>query len=318
MITALPGLGANGGVDAAQIVFNPSQLTTLKIVIGAILFGIALDTKLVDFKTAFSRPWAFAVAIVAQFVALPAITFALTLVLQVRGSVALGMILVACCPPGNVSNILTHRAKGDVALSVSMTAVSNLIAIVVMPLNFALWGGWHPTGKNFLEKIDVTAWDLLSEIILVIGLPFVLGLTIRHLWPRAAAAAHPWVSRIAFLGLFAIIVIGLAKNWSVFTDYIGVVLIAVALHDALALALGWSIARISGLPPRAQRAMTFEVGIRNAGLGLLLVFELFGGLGGMALVAAWWGIWDIIAGLVVAQLWARRPLPSPVPGKALA
>ena len=127
----------------------------------------------------------------AQFLLLPALTFALTLLLDVRGSVALGMILVACCPPGNVSNILTHRAGGDVALSVSMTAVSNVLAIFLMPLNMAFWGGLHPTGKKLLEDIDLSAVDMLAEIAFVIGVPFVLGITIARLWPRAASVGPP-------------------------------------------------------------------------------------------------------------------------------
>lgn len=293
-------------VDSIQITFDEASLTTLKIVIGALLFGVALDTRLEDFRTALTRPRVIAIGVLAQFLVLPGITFALTLALGARGSVALGMILVACCPPGNVSNILTHRAKGDVALSVSMTAVGNVLAIVLLPLNFALWGGLHPTGQDFLEKVAVTPWDMLSEILLVIGVPFVLGLAAAHLFPRFAQRAHPVVGAISFLALAAIIVIGVASNWDIFTAYIGIVLLAVLAHDALALALGWSIARATGLPDRATRAMTFEVGIRNAGFGLLLVFEFFDGLGGMALVAAWWGIWDIIAGLTVASVWSRR------------
>ncbi|MFI5425536.1 NAD-dependent epimerase/dehydratase family protein [Aeromicrobium sp. UC242_57] len=142
-----------------------------------------------------------------------------------------------------------------------------------------------------MRDIDVTPWDMLSEVVLVIGVPFVLGLTVAHVWPQVARAAHRAVSKIAFLGLAAIIVVGVAKNWDIFIDYIGIVLLAVFLHDALALALGYGIARGSGLSDYSRRAMTFEVGIRNAGLGLLLVFEFFDGLGGMALVAAWWGIW---------------------------
>lgn len=299
-------------VDAVRIAFDEGSLTTLKFVIAAILFGVALDTRLEDFGAALARPRAIAIGVVAQFALLPAITFALTLLLGVRGSVALGMILVACCPPGNVSNILTHRAKGDVALSVSMTAVGNVLAIFALPLNFAFWGGLHPTGQEFLEAVEVTPWDMLSEILLVIGVPFVLGLTVARLLPRLAERAHPVVGRLSFLALAAIIVIGVAKNWDIFTEYIGIVLLAVFLHDALALALGWSIARATRLPDRATRAMTFEVGIRNAGFGLLLVFEFFDGLGGMALVAAWWGIWDIIAGLTIAMLWSRRGIGEKV------
>lgn len=293
-------------VDGVRIAFEEGSLTTLKIVIGAILFGIALDTRLDDFKLAARRPGTIAIGVVAQFLLLPALTFLLTLLLDVRGSVALGMILVACCPPGNVSNILTHRARGDVALSVSMTAVGNLLAIVAMPLNVAFWGALHPTGKKVLEDIELSAVDMLVEIGLVIGLPFAAGITLARLWPAVSSRAGKVVGPVAFLGLGAVIVVGVANNWQIFVDHIGVVVVAVFLHDALALLLGYAIARGTRLPEASTRAMTFEVGIRNAGLGLLLVFTYFDGLGGMALVAAWWGIWDIIAGLAVAQWWRAR------------
>ncbi|NYF98632.1 bile acid:sodium symporter family protein [Janibacter cremeus] len=295
-----------GDVDSIRIAFDEGSLTVLKIVIGAILFGIALDTRVEDFTAALKRPVVIAIGVVAQFLFLPALTFLLTLALDVRGSVALGMILVACCPPGNVSNILTHRAGGDVALSVSMTAVGNVLAIVLMPLNVAFWGGLHPTGKAVLETIELSALDMLAEIAFVIGLPFVVGITIAKVWPRVARVGHRIIGPVSFLALAAVIVVGVMNNWDIFTAYIGVVLVAVFLHDALALLLGYGIAKATRLPLSSTKAMTFEVGIRNAGLGLLLVFTYFDGLGGMALVAAWWGIWDIIAGLTVASVWRLR------------
>lgn len=297
-------------VDGVRIAFDEGSLTALKIVVGAILFGIALDTRVADFAAAARRPGAIAIGVLAQFAALPAVTFLLTLALDLRGSVALGLILVACCPPGNVSNILTHRAGGDVALSVSMTAVSNVLAIVLMPLNVAFWGGLHPTGRDLLTEIDLGALDMLAEVALVIAVPFAAGIGLAHFAPRFAAAAHKVVGPLSFLGLGGVIAAGLAGNWDIFVAHIGVVLLAVFLHDALALLLGYGIGRAARLPSASTKAMTFEVGVRNAGLGLLLVFTYFDGLGGMALAAAWWGIWDIIAGLAVAQLWRRRTAPG--------
>ena len=125
-------------VDEIRLNFNPASLALLNGVLAFLMFGIALDTRMEDFKRVARMPWAMAVGIAAQFIVLPAVTYTLTLLLHVGPSIALGMILVACCPPGNVSNILTHRARGNVALSVSMTAISNAIAIVVMPLNLSL------------------------------------------------------------------------------------------------------------------------------------------------------------------------------------
>ena len=144
-------------VDEIRLNFNPASLAVLNGVLAFLMFGIALDTRLDDFRRVARMPLAFTVGIVAQFIALPAITFGLTLLLQPGPSIALGMILVACCPPGNVSNILTHRANGNVALSVSMTAVSNAIAIVAMPLNFAAaYSDYHVTGLNPAGNASLT------------------------------------------------------------------------------------------------------------------------------------------------------------------
>ncbi|MFC5041598.1 bile acid:sodium symporter family protein [Ornithinimicrobium kibberense] len=271
-----------------------------------------------DFRRAVRRPWAILVAVFAQFLVLPAITFVLTLLLDLRGSLALGLILVACCPPGNVSNILTHRAGGDVAMSVSMTSVGNVLAIFLMPVNVAFWGSLHPTGRDLLREIELSPLSMLAEILLVIGLPFVVGIYLSHRFPRFAGKARRVVGPVATLGLAAVIVVGVANNWAIFTAYIGLVVVAVFVHDALALLLGYAIGRAARLPEGSVKASTFEVGIRNAGLGLLLVFSFFDGLGGMALVAAWWGIWDIVAGLAVAAVWKRRTGVSPEVGAAVA
>lgn len=311
----LTTLAQSGDVDSIKIAFDEGSMTVLRIAIGSILFGIALDTRVEDFRQAARRPGTIAIGVAAQFLLLPAITFLLTLALDVRGSVALGMILVACCPPGNVSNIVTHQSRGDVALSVSMTAVSNLLAIFLMPLNFALWGGIHPTGGPMMRAITLDPVDMLIEVGLVIGLPFVLGLTLANRFPQVSAKASKIIGPAAFLLLGGLIAVALANNFSLFVGYIGIVVLAVFLHDALALGLGYGIAKATRLPERSARAMTFEVGVRNSGLGLLLVFSYFSGLGGMALVAAWWGIWDIVAALAVARWWRRRR-PADEPRRA--
>jgi BASS family bile acid:Na+ symporter len=147
---------------------------------------------------------------------------------------------------------------------------------------------------------------MLVKIVVIIGLPFALGILIGNRWPNFTAKVQPWVRRISLVALLAFIVIALIGNWNYFMAYIGVVLLAVFLHDAVALALGWASAKATGLDAASTKAVTFEVGIRNAGLGLGLVFAFFDGLGGMAIVAGWWGIWDIIAGLALATFWARR------------
>ncbi|GAA5148161.1 bile acid:sodium symporter family protein [Microbacterium pseudoresistens] len=293
-------------VDDIVLSFTPGTLMILNVVLALIMLGIALDTAPADFRVVAKHPRPFIIGILAQLLLLPVVTFLLTLVLPVTPSMALGMILVACCPPGNISQVLTHRSGGNVALSVSMTGVGNLLYIVAMPLSIAFWGSLHPTAHELLVAVALNPWQMLAEILLIIGVPFAIGLLVRAKLPRLAARVQPFVKWFSLIALVGFIVGALVGNWAVFLSVIGIVLLVVAVHDAVALALGYGTAVLGGLGTRERKAMTFEVGIRNAGLGLGLVFTFFGGLGGMAIVAGWWGIWDIVAGLVVASLWAAH------------
>lgn len=292
--------------DDIVLNFTPATLVLLNVVLGLIMFGIALDTPVADFKAVARKPKAFAIAIVAQLVILPAVTFGLTLILPVTPSIALGMILVACCPPGNISQVLTHRSGGSVALSVSMTAVGNLLYIVMLPVSLAFWGSLHPTARELLEAVELSPGQMLVEIFMIIGLPFLVGLFIRSRFTGFARRVEPFVRWFSLLALLAFIIGALAGNWQYFIAFLGIIVLVVTIHDGVALAIGYTTATVGGLDTRERKAMTFEVGIRNAGLGLGLVFTFFGGLGGMAIVAGWWGIWDIIVGLVVAALWGRH------------
>jgi BASS family bile acid:Na+ symporter len=297
-------------VDEVRLNFNPASLAALNVILAFLMFGIALDSRVAEFRRVVRMPLAMGVGIVAQFVVLPAVTFALTLVLQPGPSIALGMILVACCPPGNISNILTHRAGGNVALSVSMTAVTNLLSIVVMPLNFAFWAGIHPTAAPLLRTIALDPLQMVLHIVAIIGIPFALGLLCAEKLPRLADRIKRPARWLSLFFLVAFIVGAIAGNWRYFLDYVGLVLLAVVIHDALAFGTGYACASAMKLHEYDRRAISIEVGIRNAGLGLVLIFSFFGGLGGMAVVAGVWGFWDIIAGLLLAGWWARRPMPE--------
>ena len=302
-------------VDEIRLNFNPASLVVLNVVLGFLMFGIALDTRVADFRRVLRMPGAIAAGVAAQFLVLPAVTFVLTLLLRPAPSIALGMILVACCPPGNISNLLTHRAGGNVALSVSMTALSNALSVVLMPLNFAFWGSLHPTAASLLREIALDPVEVGGHIVAIIGIPFALGILCAEKLPRLTQIIRRPARILSFLCLVLFILGAVAGNWRYFLDYVGLVLLAVALHDTLAFAAGWTCARLSGLADYDRRAVTMEVGIRTAGLGLVLIFSFFGGLGGMAVVAGVWGFWDIVAGLALASWWRRRPVTgAPVAG----
>ncbi len=297
-------------VDQVRLNFNPQGLLVINIAIGLMMFGVALDLKLEDFKRIIVSPKAPGIGLVAQFILLPALTFLLTLILRPQPSIALGMILVAACPGGNLSNIITYLAKGNCAVSISMTAVSTAAAVVMTPLNLALWGGLNPDTAEILRKVSLSPVDVFTTIFLILGIPLILGLTLSRIFPALADKVRkPF--KIFSLVFFMVIVCGaLAANWSIFLKVVGLVMLIVLLHNALALNLGYWSGRLCRLDERDSRAVCIEVGIQNSALGLVLVFNFFEGLGGMAILVAWWGIWHIIAGLITAFIFTRFALPA--------
>jgi BASS family bile acid:Na+ symporter len=205
---------------------------------------------------------------------------------------------------------MTYLAGGNVALSVSMTAVSTAAAVVTTPLHLALWGGLNPATAPILRRVSLDPWEVFSTIALILGLPLALGIAAAHGRPRLADRVRPFFKRASVVVFGAMVAAALAANWTAFLRVIGLVAVVVFVHNGLALALGYLAARSGRLDARDLRAVTIEVGIQNSGLGLVLVFNFFEGLGGMAVVAAWWGIWHIVSGLALASYWARRPAAS--------
>ena len=297
-------------VDQVRLNFNPQGLLVINIAIGLMMFGVALDLKLEDFKRIIISPKAPGIGLIAQFILLPAFTFLLTLILRPQPSIALGMILVAACPGGNLSNIITYLAKGNCAVSISMTAVSTAAAIVMTPLNLAVWGGLNPETVEILRKVSLSPLDVFTTIFVILGIPLALGLILSRVFPSLADKVRKPFKIFSLLFFIVIVCGALAANWSIFLKVVGLVMLIVLLHNALALNLGYWSGRLCRLDERDSRAVCIEVGIQNSALGLVLVFNFFEGLGGMAILVAWWGIWHIIAGLITAFIFTRFALPA--------
>jgi BASS family bile acid:Na+ symporter len=294
-------------IDQMRLNFSPQSLFALNAVIGLMMLGVSLDLSLKDFKRIIISPKAPGIGLGAQFILLPAFTFLLTLIIKPVPSMALGMILIAACPGGNLSNIMTYLARGNAAVSVSMTAVSTAAAIFMTPLNLSLWGSLNPATSPILKAVSLSPLDVFTTIFLILGIPMALGMTLSRIFPRLADSVRKPFKAFSFLVFVGVVAMALSANWSVFLDAIGLVIFVVFLHNGLALSLGYISGRLLKLPQRDVRAVTIEVGIQNSALGLILIFNFFGGLGGMAIIAGWWGIWHIIAGLTVATFWSLRP-----------
>lgn len=296
-------------IDQVRLNFNQQGLFILNAAIGLMMLGVALDLKLDDFKRIIVSPKAPAVGLAAQFILLPAFTFLLTLIIRPYPSIALGMILVAACPGGNLSNIITYLSNGNCAVSISMTAISSAAAIVMTPLNLAIWGSLNPDTAPILRDVHLNPMDVFTTIFLILGIPMILGMGLSRLFPHLSRKVRkPF--KIFSLFFFIVIVAGaLAANFNIFLQCLGLVVLVVLIHNALALNLGYWSAKAARLDERDCRAVCIEVGIQNSALGLVLIFSFFQGLGGMAIIAGWWGIWHIIAGLITAGFFSRRTLP---------
>ena len=297
-------------LDQVRLNFNPTGIAIINGAIGLMMLGVALELKIEDFKRILSSPKAPAIGLAAQFLLLPAFTFLLVYIIRPFPSMALGMMLVAACPGGNLSNIITYLAKGNSAVSISMTAVSTIFAIFMTPLNISFWGSMNSGTASILRQVSLNPIDVFITVFIILGIPMTIGMTIGHFMPDLAnKIRRPF--KIFSLIFFILIVCGaLGANWQNFIKYVGIVVFAVFLHNALALNIGYWSGKIARLDERDCRAVSIEVGIQNSALGLVLVFSFFDGLGGMAILVAWWGIWHIIAGLVTAFIFTRRKLPE--------
>lgn len=293
-------------LDEVVLNFNPASLLVLNIILGVVMFGVALDLRIDDFKRVAREPRSIIVGLIAQLIALPMLTWALVYALEPQPSIALGMMLVAACPGGNMSNFFTHLSRGNTGLSISMTSVVTLLAVIATPFNFQFWASMYGPTSIMLKTVALDPVELSGVLFLLLGLPLGAGMWIRHTKSDLAARMVPAFRTGSILVFALFIVLALANNWTYFKAFVGTVFVFVLIHNALALTTGFGLARLAGLPNADRRALTIEVGIQNSGLALVIIFSFFGGLGGMAIVAAWWGVWHLVAGMMMAMLWRRK------------
>ena len=272
----------------------------LSFILATMIFGLALDIKPSDFLHVVKEPKAPAAGLIAQFLLLPATTYLITMVVDLNPAIELSMLLVASCPGGAMSNFITLLARGNVALSLSMTAVSSLLAIVLMPLNFGFWASLNPDTAAFLQAVEVDANGIFQMLIFVLAIPLLLGQIVRHFVPVLAAFAHKMLKPTSFLILMGFVVVAVVQNFNAFMINFNVMFTIVLLHNATAFLLGFIAARIGKLDGPDTRAVSIEVGIQNSSLAITLIYSQFSGNADMLLIAALWGTWHLVAGFIVA------------------
>lgn len=307
-------------LDQVKINFSANGSLILNILLAFIMFGVALDIRPKEFSHLFKKPNVLIGGLLAQMILLPAVTFGIVLLFHefLSPTVAMGMILVAACPGGNISNFICNWAKGKVELSVTMTGITTMLAILTTPLNFAFWGDMYirylsKHADHLLQPIVIDPWQMFQTVFILLGIPMVLGMLSARFLPVLARKLAPWFQRLSIVLFLAMIVIAFANNFEIFINYIFFIFIVVLFHNASAFLTGFTTATLFGATNKERRAISIEVGIQNSGLGLALllnpkIFPPEMAIGGMLLVTAWWGIWHIVAGLTLGTYWHRKPV----------
>jgi BASS family bile acid:Na+ symporter len=295
-------------LDNVHINFDAGSLWVLNLVLGLVMFGVALEISIKDFKPLLLKPKAIILGLFSQFILLPAVTYLLIIFIEPLPSIALGMFMVAACPGGNISNFISYLSKANTALSVSLTATATLLAIVMTPLNFHFWSMLYAPSSNLIQEISISPVEMFKLVSLLLGLPLVLGMYVNYLHPNLALKLAKKLKVVSLLFFIGLVFIALYNNLDIFKEYIVYVFWIVLIHNLIAFSTGYSVGKLFRLPEDSIRSITIETGIQNSGLGLLLIFTFFDGLGGMALLAAFWGIWHIVSGLILAALWNGKPI----------
>ena len=303
-------------IDGIQVTLNAGGMNTINIILAFVMYGVALGIKPQIFVEVFKKPKSVLLGILCQLFLLPAFTCLLAILLTgwISPMMGLGMILVAACPGGNISNFMSSLAKGNIELSVSLTAISTALAVILTPFNFWCWGSIYLHSAAVSAEIPtlvIPLWDVFKTIFILLGIPLTLGILTSRFLPKVANALKKplqWISLVFFI---AMVVLSFSSNMDAFLKCVKYIFLVVLIHNFLALCIGYGVGSAFKVPKKDRKTLTIETGIQNSGLGLVLllgtsIFANFPPHGGMLVITAWWGIWHIVSGLTVAGIFSRK------------
>ena len=299
-------------IDSISVSLNAGGMNTINIVLAFVMFGVALGIRPKTFIEVFKNPKSVLLGMLCQIVLLPLFSFLLALAFgqSISWTMAMGMILVASCPGGNISNFMSSLSKANIELSVSLTAISTALAVFTTPFNFWLYGNLYLRFADIASEVphlSIPLWDVFKTIVILLGIPLVLGVMTSHYLPCVAQKLKKPLQWFSILFFIAMVVLSFMGNLDAFLKCIKYIFLVVLLHNLLALAIGWCVGSACRVPRRDRRTLTIETGIQNSGLGLVLllgtsIFADFPPHGGTLVITAWWGVWHIVSGLAVSTM----------------
>jgi len=302
-------------LDGLQVTLNAGGMNTINIVLAFVMYGVALGIKPKLFVEIFKSPRSVFIGMLCQLILLPLFTFILALSLgtHISWTMALGMILVASCPGGNISNFISSLSKANIELSVCLTAISTALAVLMTPFNFWLYGNLYLHFANVageVPQLTIPLWDVFKAIFILLGIPLALGILTSEYLPKVADKLKKPFQYFSILFFFAMVILSFMGNIGTFLKCIPYIFLVVLVHNLLALLIGYTTGTCFKVSRADRRTMTIETGIQNSGLGLVLLLgtDIFASLpphGGMLVITAWWGIWHILSGLAVSLIFNR-------------
>jgi len=292
-----------GTLDSLRIVLDPVGQAGVALALMLVMFSVALGLRIDDFVLLRDKPLLFLGGVFAQVLLLPLVTFALILLVRPAASIALGMIVVASCPGGAISNLLTYLSRGNVAVSVAFTTTSSLLAAILTPASILFWSHVYPPTATLLRSLDISPLLFLAQTTFLLAVPLILGMLVAAKAPDIAAAIRKRTTVLGVSVLVGAIVYGIVYFFPLLVPVLSLIGIIVVVHNAVAFATGALAGLVLSRVRSTRRALTFEIGIQNSGLALVILVSQLKGLGGAAAVAAVWGVWDLIAGGIVALMY---------------
>lgn len=289
--------------DPVKGVIKTSYVNTL---LGIVMFGMGMTLKLSDFKVVFTKPKAVITGILSQYIIMPLLAFLLVKIFNLDPALAVGVILVGSCPGGTSSNVMTYLAKGDVALSVGMTACTTILAPVVTPALVLLLGG---------ATINVSYMSMLMSIVQVVLVPIVLGFVINHFFEKFAQACAKVLPLVSVIAICLIIMAVVAANAAKIMTVGWLIVVVVMLHNLCGYALGYGVGKVLGLSRDQMRTLSIEVGMQNSGLATSLATVHFATMPLAAVPGTVFSVWHNISGAIYANILARTAKEEPAEEK---
>jgi BASS family bile acid:Na+ symporter len=283
-----------------------AQQIILSMVLATMVFSVALELRIEDFKRVAQTPKAVICGLIPQFLLLPIATWLVTLWLDLPPNIEAAMILVAACPGGSLSNVVTHMGRGNTALSVSISAVASIIALFATPFNFSWMIATNPETASWLKELSIDSSGIYISLFLLLGIPLSLGLLASHRLPQLTERIRKPLGHFSLIALLLFIVAGLIKERQLLTLGLLPTLLLVVLHNASGLFFGWATSKVMGVSEKDRRAIMIEGGMQNSGLALGIIAVQFNSDLGMVTLASLWGIWHIVSGMSLAYVWRRK------------